>query len=64
MHIKKCKRIVIVIFQQNLDKMNNYSELYNILSIEGIEYQSIFDIMREYFFDYKAYTGKLRLKIY
>ena len=54
--------IVIVIFQQNLDKMNKYSELYNILSIEGIEYQSIFDIMREYFFDYKAYTGQTSFK--
>ena len=49
--------IVIIIFQQNLDKMNKYSELYNILSLEGIEYQSIFDIMREYFFDYKSNTG-------
>ena len=49
--------VVIIIFQQNLDKMNNYSELYNILSLEGIEYQSLFDIMREYFFDYKAKTG-------
>ena len=54
--------IVIVIFQQNLDKMNKYSELYNILSLEGIEYQSIFDIMREYFFDYKSYTNNISFK--
>ena len=54
--------VVIIIFQQNLDKMNNYSELYNILSLEGIEYQSLFDIMREYFFDHKAKTGDLLFK--
>ena len=49
--------IVIIIFQNNLNKMNKYSELYNILSLESVEYQSIFDIMREYFFDYKSYMG-------
>ena len=28
-------------------------------SSESIEYQSMFDILREYFFDYKGYTGNL-----
>ena len=54
--------IVIIIFQQNLNKMNNYSELYNSLSLEGIEYQSMFDITREYFFDNEAYTGNYSFK--
>ena len=54
--------VVIIIFEQNLDKMNNYSELYNILSNESIQYQSTFDILREYFFDYKGYTGGVSFK--
>ena len=54
--------VVIIIFEQNLNKMNNYSELYNILSKEGIEYQSMFDITREYFFDNEAYTGNISFK--
>ena len=49
--------IVIIIYENNLDKINNYSKLYKITSTESIEYQSIFDILREYFFDYQAYTG-------
>jgi hypothetical protein len=54
--------VVIIIFEQNLNKMNNYSELYNILSKEGIEYQSMFDITREYFFDNEAYTANISFK--
>jgi len=54
-----CYLIVIVIFEKNLDKVNDYSKLYNMTSSESIEYQSMFDILREYFFDYKGYTGKL-----
>jgi hypothetical protein len=42
--------------------MDSYSELYNIVSLQGIEYQSLFDIMREYFFDHKAYTGSKSFK--
>ena len=49
--------IVIIIYENNLDKINNYSKLYKITSTDSIEYQSIFDILREYFFDYQAYTG-------
>ena len=49
--------IVIILFSKNLDKMNDYSRLYNLCSSESIEYQSMFDILREYFFDYKSYTG-------
>ena len=51
--------IIIVIYEKNLDKVNDYSKLYNITSSESIEYQSMFDILREYFFDYKGYTGTL-----
>ena len=49
--------IIIIFYDSNLDKINNYSKLYIISSTESIEYQSMFDILREYFFDYKAYTG-------
>jgi hypothetical protein len=51
--------IVIIIYEKNLDKVNDYSKLYNMTSSESIEYQSMFDILREYFFDYKGYTGNL-----
>ena len=49
--------IVIIIFEINLNKINKYSQIYSITSSEGIEYQGMFDILREYFFDYKGYTG-------
>ena len=54
--------IVIVIFEGNLDKINNYSKLYNITSSEGIEYQGMFDILREYFFDNTGFTGNVSFK--
>ena len=54
--------IVIVIFEDNLKKMNNYSNLYNITSSQSIEYQSMFDILREYFFDHQSYTGDTSFK--
>ena len=49
--------IVIIIYENNLDNINNYTKLYDITSTESIEYQSMFDILREYFFDHKAYSG-------
>ena len=49
--------IVIIIYENNLDNINHYTKLYDITSTESIEYQSMFDILREYFFDHKAYSG-------
>jgi hypothetical protein len=54
-----CFLIIIIIFNQNLDEISNYSELYKITSSESIEYQSIFDILREYFYDKNSYTGNI-----
>ena len=49
--------IVVIIYDSNMNKVNNYIKLYNILLTESIEYQSMFDILREYFFDYESYSG-------
>ncbi len=54
--------VTIILFEKNLDSMNDYSKMYKLLSSESIEYQSMFDILREYFFDYKSYTGNTSYK--
>jgi hypothetical protein len=54
--------VTIILFEMNLNSMNDYSKIYTIISSESIEYQSMFDILREYFFDYKSYTGNTSYK--
>ena len=54
--------IVIILFEKDLNKLNKYTKLYNITSYESIEYQSMYDVLREYFFDYEAYTGNTSFK--
>ena len=48
---------VILSFQSNLDKMDTFSELYNITSFQSHNYLLVFDKLREYFFNPDAMTS-------
>lgn len=53
---------VILTFQDNLDKMDNFSELYNITAFQYHSYLLVYDKLREYYFNPEAIIGNITIK--
>ena len=54
--------IVILLFHDSLANIQTYIYMYNITCVRDKMYNTLFDDIREYFFDKNAYTGNLDYK--